>query len=213
MKTIYESSFEGAFEYYGGVSELEVPPDWVPLWVEGTEPGQNHRPEYKPEHTVVRVGLQAAKITTRHASHDAVLCYSVGGVEVGKKVTLEAWAANFRDRCGHAMRVGIDPTGRINYPNDDIMWGDWWGQDNGDWEPETYKRFVAEAIAESNYVAIYFHSKSRFPANNVASFWDDVRVQVEENGSTECRALTYAETVAAVKDGVLAAISDICGRL
>lgn len=215
MKTVYESSFEEPFEYYGAITELEVPPGWVPLWIQGTEPGINHRPEYKPEHTIVRGGVQAAKITTRHASHDAVLAYSIGNLDDGKRIAFKAYAANWRDLCGHAMRIGIDPSGKIGYPNEGIVWSDWWGQDNPDWIAETYRRFSVESITEGAFVAVYLHSKSRFAANNVASYWDDVRVQVEDDAppSGECKALSYEQTVQATKEGVLAAIREICGKL
>ena len=112
VRVVLEDGFEDPFEYYGNISELEVPVGWVPLWVQGDVAGVNHRPEYKPEHVRVYQGEQAAMMYTRHASHDGVLCKRVP-VAAGLLVGLVAWGATFRIRAGQALRVGIDPTGGL----------------------------------------------------------------------------------------------------
>lgn len=172
---IYATSFEDRFEYYDGVSELEVPPGWTPLWVQGDQPGINHRPEFKPEWDRVNNGKQAAKIFTTHASHDAVLARTVD-VQSSALVTVIAHGATFKLMAGHALRVGIDPTGALAYPNEGIIWSDWWGQDNNDWEAEEYHRFEVSAMPQAGQVTVYLLSKSRFPAQTVASYWDDLTV-------------------------------------
>jgi len=182
MATLYETGFEERFAYFGGVSELEVPPGWVPLWVQGTEPGINPRPEWKPETQRVRTGKQSAKWFTTHASHDAVLARTLP-VDGRGTVTLVAWGATFEIKAGQALRVGIDPTGQGRFPDERIVWGDWWGQYNGDWEAEKYHRFEVSVPPESNQIAVYLHSRSDYKAQTVACYWDDVTV--EQVGGTE----------------------------
>lgn len=172
---LYATSFEEPFRYYSGISELEVPPGWVPLWIQGEKQGINHRPEYKPERDRVRTGKQAAKLFTTHASHDAVLARSIGVAGSGE-VSVVAYGATFTIKAGQALRVGIDPTDARRFPNERIVWSEWWGQYNEGWKGEEYHRFDVSAEPQGNQVTVYLHSRSDYKAQTVAAYWDDVTI-------------------------------------
>jgi len=178
---VYEDGFEGAFVCWEGISELEVPEGWRPVWVQGDRPGVNHRPEFKPEQERRRSGRRAAKLFTTHASHDAALAIRAP-VDVGRMVHVEAWGATFVQGAGQGLRVGIDPQGGMEFPSERIVWGEWRGQYDEGWEGERFVRLGAEALAEGEWVSVYLHSRSQYAAQTVAAYWDDMRVWQEGEG-------------------------------
>jgi len=178
---LYQSSFEDEFERYNNDGHLTVPPGWVPLWHPTEGPGQYARPEWKPEFDRVNSGSQAAKFASRHSTQEAALMRVIA-LTSDAPVTLTAFGATYSDPAGHALRIGIEPTGPTELPSDRIVFSDWWGQDNPDWQGEQYHQFQLTVTPKSNQIAVYLYGLSRFAAPNVVSYWDDVVIEQEAGG-------------------------------
>lgn len=180
IRVLYETGFEEPFHYHDGISELEVPLGWLPVWVQGEQPGVNHRPEWKPEGDRVHSGERSAKFFTTHSSHDAALV-RVCALPIGAQgaVWAEAWGATFRQKAGQALRVGIDPTGGVDLQSERVVWSEWWGQYNGDWAGEQFHQFALGVTPESNLVSVFLHSRSLYAAQTVAAYWDDMTVWLD----------------------------------
>jgi len=179
MTIIFEDGFEGAFYYaddkYSGdtdVSELECPVGWKPDWVQGTEPGINNRPEYKPKikpQPEVYEGERAVGIHSTFSSHDGVI-YRQFDVTPGAKIKASVMAMGKGDG-GAGMVVGIDPTGGIDFKNlDPAYWGEWWSTDVPDWVEAAWANISKEVIANAPKITVFLRSNSRFPNNNTGHF-------------------------------------------
>lgn len=174
VATLYVSSFEDEFERYNDDGHLTVPSGWVPVW-KPTDGTHYLRPEWKPELDRVRTGEQAAKFASRHSNQEAALMRVVP-LNSDAPVTFTAHGATYSDPAGHALRIGIDPTGQGRFPSDRIVFSDWWGQDNPDWQAEQYHQFRLSVTPQRNQVAVYLYGFSRFAAPNVVAYWDDVEI-------------------------------------
>ena len=179
---ILQDGFEGPFDDYQGIGELTVPRGWVPVWIQGTSPGVNHRPECDRETVRMRSGTAAAKMFSTHASHTGAFCQRVQ-VKAGSSIRVVAHGATFEIPAGHALRLGIDPEGGLDFDAETVVWSSWWGQYNSGWEPEEYHEFSVSTLAPSDYVTVFLYSHSDYKAPTVAAYWDDVLVEQEGDDS------------------------------
>jgi hypothetical protein len=197
MRTIFKTSFEAGFEDFEGIGELTVPKDWTPDWLspEKHVPGKLHRPEYdmkdkfagQPE---VHSGRFAANFFTVHSTHDACL-YRTFDVEKGEAVRVRAMVMSVSHEDdnvthgGHGMRLGIDPSGGTKFDALNVVYGDFYssymtGTEHGEkrYEERKWVEVTAEAIAESDVITVFMHSRADFAVNINASHWDDLEVEV-----------------------------------
>jgi hypothetical protein len=181
-QTLVSDGFEGLFQDWAAIGELTVPAGWMPTWTQGTEPGVNHRPECDRETERARSGSAAAKMFSTHASHTGALVKRMQ-IKAGTPIRATAYGATFRIKAGHALRVGIDPEGGLDHESESIVWSRWWGQDNPDWEAETYHEFSVAVQSPSDYVSVFLYSHSRFAGSTVAAYWDDVLIEQDTEGS------------------------------
>lgn len=177
MKEIFRDRFEGEFYYaddpYSGesnVSELECPIGWIPDWVQGTEPGINHRPEYKPRigTSEVEFGQKCVGIHTTTSSHDGVM-YQQFQVNQGSNIYAIAWAMGKGDGA-HGMVVGIDPNGGVDFNSQNVVWGKWWSTDVPDWIEGAWAKIEVESIAQSNMITVFLRTTARIANSNAAHF-------------------------------------------
>jgi len=175
---VFEDGFEGAFVDWAGIGELTVPEGWMPVWVEGDEPGVNHRPECDRERVRVVSGASAAKMFTVHASHDGALMRRVE-VRAGELVRVVGMGATFSQRCGQGIRIGIDPSGGTDHRSPAICWSRWLSHYSDGWVGEQFVELSVMAVAEGDVVSVFLASRSDYAAPVVAAYWDDVRVEQE----------------------------------
>lgn len=183
MEEIFRDGFENGYYHaddpYSGeneVNELECPEGWIPDWIQGTAPGENHRPEYKPRVGTeeVQFGNKCVGIHTTSASHDGVL-YRQLSVLSGATVRATAWAMGKGDG-GHGMVVGIDPTGGTDFKSQNVAWGDWWSTDVPDWVEGAWAEIDCETVAESSKVTVFLRTTARYANSNAAHF-DEVVIE------------------------------------
>ena len=176
---VLHDGFEGEFRDFAGIGELTVPVGWTPVWTQGTEPGVDHRPECDRETVRVFDGSSAAKMFSTHASHTGALARRIQ-VQAGTMIRATAYGATFGIPAGHALRLGIDPEGGLDYDAGSVEWSSWWGQYNKeDWEPEKYHEFSVAVQAPYDFVTVFLFSHSDYKASTVAAYWDEVTVQQE----------------------------------
>jgi hypothetical protein len=185
MNEIFRDGFENGFYYaddpYSGetnVSELECPDGWMPDWVQGTEPGINHRPEFKPREgtSEVQFGNKCVGIHTTSASHDGVL-YRQQTVSPGKNAKVTAWAMG-KGEGAHGMVVGIDPLGGTDFTAPSVEWGEWWSTDSPDWVEGSWAEIFCEVIAQSSRITVFLRTNARYANSNAAHF-DEVLIESE----------------------------------
>lgn len=176
-------SFEDGFYPYDGAHELECPVHWEPDWVQGTEPGVNHRPEYKPKdkeagQPEVKDGRYAASIHTRHASHDGVL-WRQFNVGAGNAFYATVYVMGKGEKGGLGMVLGADTFGQINFTHESVLWSEWWSQDVPEWEEGKWVQLKVEGVAERDTITIYLRSTAREAADLNASHFDLFALEYE----------------------------------
>ena len=165
-------SFETGFYRWHDEGEITVPNGWLPGW---REVGDLKRPEYKPDATPIHVfdGSVSAKMTHRFTKFDGVLYRVFSNIQPGGRVDAFAHFKAFTEpKGGLAGRIGIDPTGGTDFTGGDVLWGDWWGQYQGDWANDKWHQLSATAMAQNTAVTVFLHARQDYAVNVTAAHWD-----------------------------------------
>lgn len=193
---VFEDSFEGGFYDKDGIGELTCPNGWEPAWEDGPQSSQGYlvRPEYDAEDleggdSRVKSGRYGAKIAAASATINAVLHRRIA-VEPGMNLEATAFVQYYThhpdgSEAGLAMQVGIDPHGGADFLSDEVVWGEWHGQDDpDDWDGTTWRLVAVQATAASANVTVFLHAANRWRSRTSAAFFDDVQVKGEGGGGT-----------------------------
>jgi len=191
MITLNEDGFERGFYRFSGISELECPNGWAPDWKRATDEdrdGINVRPEIKPKYQTPEVrpgtGKWSVSIHTREATHQAVLLKQFSA-EPGKYHTASVWSmgvTGLKGDCGHGMRIGIDPTGKVNAWGESVLWSDWYSQYmKDDWQDRKWEDLAVTALAQNQTITVFLWSSNDYPKDAFAHF-DDFKLEVEGDG-------------------------------
>ncbi len=170
MLQIFDS-FESGFYRWHDDGEVTVPNGWTPAWVDA--PGWV-RPEYKPDPTPEHVfdGSVSAKMTHRFTKFDGILYRTFSGIQPGSRVDVAAhFKAYSNPKGGLAGRIGIDTTGGTDFTGG-VLWGDWWGQYQKDWNNEAWHQLTAWATAQNTSITVFLEARQDYPVNVTAAFWD-----------------------------------------
>jgi len=189
MRPLHEDSFESGFFPWQGTSELEVPYSWMPLWDQGTEAETSEgflvRPEYKPKWrgngaTEIRTGDWAASIHVREATHKGVLVRQFEA-EPGKIHRPSVWCMGVDDpagKSGHGMRIGIDPTGQLDFQSARVVWSDWYSQYMDEWQDRQWWRLLVDVEALNDRITVFLWSSNDYRESAFTHF-DDFLLEVE----------------------------------
>jgi hypothetical protein len=176
VNTLYHTSFDEGFAEHEGESYLLVPAGWHPIWKPGDKPGPV-RPEIQPEirsrgDKGIRTGEHGLKLAHAWAWFDAAL-YMQFAASSGLRYAISAYATAESDD-GLACQVGIDPTGGIEPESETVHWSNWYGTDDKDFKPYTWKQILVEAEAAGDQVTVFLRCACREPVQVNADFFDDV---------------------------------------
>lgn len=183
MNVLYHTSFDEGFSEYQGEEFLLVPDGWHPVWKPGDKPGPV-RPEVQPEirsrgDRGIRTGEHGLKLAHAWAFFDAAL-YRQFASSPGLLYRISAYATA-ESGGGLACRVGIDPTGGTELESETIVWSEWYGTDDADFQPYTWQQRAAEAQAcprvrgdDGDLVTVFLRCACRDPVQVNAGFFDDV---------------------------------------
>jgi hypothetical protein len=185
---LLQGSFDGPFEPFGFVQELNVPPPWIPWY---TDDGAiNFRPEYKPADGVnypnrVRSQPSAQVYFKSFGQFRAGVYQQVLNVPTGARLQFSAygqgWSCEDFSQCGGGvsynpanmyMRVGIDPHGNTNPHSRHVVWSDYFNPIDR-WE---VRCVVTEAL--HHIVTVYLWSSPDGPRQNQDAYWDDASLVV-----------------------------------
>lgn len=153
-----------------GAPELAVVDGWLAWFRPTRRPGYDHRPEYKPEALRVRSGLQAQKMFTTYATHDAGIL-QVARVPAGERLRFSIWAQVWSSS-GDEVRVSHRPGSYcLQVGIDDV------------WSPavEAYDQWVrleVEAPARGPLALLRTRGFSEHPVKHNDSYWDDALLEV-----------------------------------
>lgn len=170
--TVITDSFEKGFYLWHGEGEMTVPNEWHPDWEQGEE---RKRPEFKPDPTPEHVhhGSVSAKMAHRHVKFDGFLYRTFSDILAGGRVDVEVFFKAFSDpKGGLAGRVGIDPTGGIDFSSPEVVWGDFWGQYQDDWSNETWHKLTVSSLARAARITVFLEARQDWGVNVTAAHWD-----------------------------------------
>ena len=171
--------FENGFAPFGGIGELTVPEGWTPVWVQGTEAGVLVRPEFKPAGAPqVHSGVGAVAIHSSYATIDGAI-YRQFEAPRGAAVTVHVWMMKEGAEGGHAMQIGIDPTGGVQLTSQAIVWSEWYSEYASDWSARAWRERTATAIAASNVITVYLRSKLDQAVAGSHAHFDDLMLECE----------------------------------
>ncbi len=158
-----------------------------------------HNPEYRDTRSSpqdpprIRSGENSQKYFTFWSVHEAGVYQTVTGIRPGSllrfSIYMEAWSAtklsegepnphfSFGQSSMH-LRVGIDPTGGNDPWSKDIVWST---------EHEAYDQFTlyeVEAVARSNKVTVFTHSRPEYPMEHNDVYVDDAELTLVGGGAS-----------------------------
>ena len=180
-------SFEGAWYYWDGKSEVYVPDSWQPYWRPRTiwdGQGYYFRPEYKRTTRPERVwdGGVAAQWFNTYANHIAGLwrrVYVGEGQAVRASAWAMAWSSAFDDPevswgGSYRLAIGVDPTGGTDPWAATIEWSEPGLPGRRVHDAWAYLSVVTQAQGE--YVTVYLRGDAEWPVKHNDAYFDDVWV-------------------------------------
>jgi hypothetical protein len=178
--------FEGRFQTWNGISEIQTAANWTPWWWENSEHDPPYfRPEFKRAEAAfypnrVLSGESAQQWFTFHASHVAGMYQQVFNARPGQLYRFTIWTqvwSSLEDNpyssvfpANPHLQVGIDPTGFWNAGSPDIIWSaeapmsgviDQWGQ------------VSVEGRAQDNIITVFMRTRPEFANKHNDMYWDN----------------------------------------
>jgi hypothetical protein len=178
MVTINDG-FENGFYAYQGEGELTCPTGWTPVWQDDPQVGILDRPEFKPAGAAqIRNGSGAVAIHSRYQTINGAIVRSFN-VDTGAAVQASVWMMKEGEEGGHAMRIGIDPTGGTLITSGGIIWSEWYSQYSNDWSAGDWRQRDVGAVAQSNIVTVFLQSRLDVAVDGSHAHFDDCVIQIE----------------------------------
>lgn len=195
-------SFEGDYNVYvppgghpdcptGTCNSVQLASGWTPYWLSphDTDNPDIVNPEYKPASTAdvpVRVheGDRAQQYFSTFTTHEAGF-YQQVSVTPGKIYCFGIWghAWSSKNDDPHTsdseleQRIGIDPTGGVDWQSPSIIWGgprQYYNQkDNGPYVENAFGPFTLVVRAEAPELTVYTWSRPIWPVDHNDVYWDD----------------------------------------
>ena len=163
-------SFEGNFQRWQGIPEVEVPVGWEPSWLGDDRqcPRPCHRPEYKPEYEgdICQTGACPRWFTT-FARHFATLSQQVD-VQEGAWYEFSCDVYNISEPDGRmGVFVGINPWGGDPFHRT-MIWGKEHTKPYREWT-----RVSVTAQAFGGKIRVVLGGNNEWPSHNNAAYWDN----------------------------------------
>ncbi|MFW5942471.1 MAG: hypothetical protein ACOC9V_05705 [Chloroflexota bacterium] len=183
-------SFEGEYSAYSGHPDCDygvcqtalMADGWTPYWrsqAPDDPPDQNKMPEYKRADLEVggppRVhhGDYAQQYFTFHATHEAGF-YQIVDVTPGESYCFSIWGHSWSSSDDDPwtsdlpleQRIGIHPTGGVDWLSDDVIWGPPVQQYN------EYAQFSIKATAQAPQLTVFTWSRPIWPGKHNDVYWD-----------------------------------------
>jgi hypothetical protein len=126
----------------------------------------------------VRSGAHGQHYFSFYSSHEGGVYQQVTAVPGGHycfNVWGHAWSANTTnpdytstdDHGNLLQKIGIDPTGGLDWQSPDIIWSE------GRLQYDTFGLFSLEATALSETITLFLHSRPDWPVKHNDVYWDD----------------------------------------
>jgi hypothetical protein len=182
--------FEGGFQAWNGIPEVQVAANWTPWWWE--DPDHNpayFRPEYKRALASIyprRVlgGESAQQWFTFYASHVAGMYQQVFNVAPGQRYRFSVWAqvwSSTEDNPGQSispanphLQIGIDPTGNWNAGGPTVIWS---GEAPMSGVIDQWGLMTVEATAENNVITVFMRTNPDFANKHNDMYWDNAALE------------------------------------
>jgi hypothetical protein len=180
-------SFEGPYEPYASIGELNRAAEWVPFWFDGDN---NQRPEFKPATLAVdprRVhsGEMAQQYFKSHGQFKAGIYQVVFDVPLNANLQFsifgQGWSCDDTANCpggvsgnpaNMLMRVGIDPQGGSNAFSSDVIWSPYFNP------IDRWQVACVTAVSRRDIVTVFAWASPDQPRQNQDIYWDDAALVV-----------------------------------
>jgi hypothetical protein len=185
--------FEGRFEAWSGINEIQVAPGWTPWWFE--DPGRDlpyFRPEYKRADAGafpyrVFEGGSAQQWFTFHASHLAGMYQQVFNVTPGQRYRFTIWAQvwssseddpfNSVNPANPRLRIGIDPSGNWQAGASTVTWS---AEAPMSGIIDRWHQMSLEATAENTVITVFMRTNPDFANKHNDTYWDNASLVAVE---------------------------------
>lgn len=181
-------SFEGPYEPYGAIKEINHAKNWIPWWEDDGK--VNFRPEYKPADVAVAAnrvhsGSMAQQYFKSFGQFKAGLQQTVLNIPAGSRVQFsaygQAWSCEEFSQCpggtsfnpaNMLMRVGIDPKGGTDWRSKNVVWSAYFNP------LDQWQAACVEAVAGADKVTVFTWASPDGPRQNQDVYWDDASLVV-----------------------------------
>lgn len=181
-------SFEGPYEPYGAIKEINHAKNWIPWWEDDGK--VNFRPEYKPADVAVAAnrvhsGSMAQQYFKSFGQFKAGLQQTVLNIPAGSRVQFsaygQAWSCEEFSQCpggtsfnpaNMLMRVGIDPKGGTDWRSKNVVWSAYFNP------LDQWQVACVEAVAGADKVTVFTWASPDGPRQNQDVYWDDASLVV-----------------------------------
>lgn len=182
--------FEGGFQAWNGIPEVQVAANWTPWWWEDA----NHNPAYfRPEYKRavasifprrVLSGDSAQQWFTFHASHVAGMYQQVFNATPGQHYRFSIWAqvwSSSEDNPDQSvlpanphLQIGIDPTGNWNPGGTSVLWS---GEAPMSGVIDQWGLMAIEATAQNNVVTVFMRTNPDYANKHNDMYWDNAALE------------------------------------
>lgn len=176
LQILHHTSFDEGFEPYTGEDLLLGPVGWEIDWVPGDKPGPV-RPEIQPEiksrgDRGIRTGEHGVKMCHAYSFFDGAFSRTFAA-EAGLVYRAQVYATAECPQGGLACQIGIDPFGGQDFQDDTIIWSQWYGTDDGAFQPYRWQALASEVKADNDQITVFLHCVARDAVQVNAGFFDD----------------------------------------
>ena len=172
-------------------TRAQMPAGWIPYWRDDPRPESwiNIMPEYtdstpdqvNPDR--VLSGSRSLHYFSFWSTHEGgayqqvtavpggLYCFSAYGHSWSAKTSIDWYSDPDPDNGELFQKVGIDPTGGIDWNSPDIIWSEEREQ------YDTFDSFAVEAMAEADAITVFLYSRPNKPVKHNDVYWDAATVQ------------------------------------
>lgn len=175
---------------YGICNTAQMASGWTPWWRSHNPADPDwiiRMPEWKPADPElanpprVRTGEAAQQYFTFFSTHEAGF-YQQAAVTVGATYCFDIWGHSWSAADDHdaysgpedgilIQKVGIDPTGGMDWQSEEIIWS------GARTQYDVYGRFAVTATASADFVTVFVYSQPAYAVKHNDVYWDDAGLQ------------------------------------
>jgi hypothetical protein len=190
---IQNPGFEGNFQAWSGIPEIQVAAGWTPWWLDDPDHNPRYfRPEYKRADAGqfpyrVFSGGSSQQYFTFYASHLAGMYQQVPNVNPGQRyrfsIMAQVWSSleddprNSVSPANPHLQIGIDPTGNWSAGSGNVVWS---GDASMGGIIDQWASMSVEATAANSVITVFMRTNPDFASKHNDVYWDNASLTAVE---------------------------------